>query len=216
MSGDARLTDPLAAGAAAAGLVTATAAWVVAGARTPGFDPVVKSLSQLQRSGADTRPLMTAGLTALGVGLLAAAPVLGRALQRDGRPSRLGRALLALAGAATLTGAAFPLAADRGLPQDLPHMASATVGYVCVCLLPLLGGRRLRGRAATASYVVGAVTSAAMLGTLPLDAVSGALQRLGLTLGTGWAVVVVARYARSSSTERRSAACSDTGVSTPR
>ncbi len=178
--------------AGAAGLVAVTLAWGVGAARTPGYDPVRQSLSQLQRTGRPTGPLMTGGFTALGAGLLLTAPVLGRVLG-----SRAARHLLALAGTATLVAAAFPLAARRGLPQDLPHMAAASVGYVCVSVLPLVGGRRLRGRPAALAWATGAVTTAAMAGTVPLHAVSGGLQRLGLTLGTGWAVgLAVARTGR--------------------
>ncbi len=180
------LSDRTRGWAAAAGLSCASLAWVVAGLRTPDFDPVEKSLSQLQRVGAPTRALMTAGLVAYGLGALAAAPVLGRRLS-----SPVAAGLLRMSAVATLVGAAFPLAAEKGLPQDLPHMAAATVGYVCVSLLPLVGARRLAGRARPASYVVGAVTAAAMVGTVPLHAVSGGLQRLGLTLGTAWTVAVV-------------------------
>lgn len=190
------LTDRRRALAAAGGLVVATTAWVLAGLRTPGYDPVEKSLSQLQRTGTNTRPLMTLALAAFGLGMLAAAPVLGRALRL-----RAARRVLEAAGVATLVGAAFPLAVDKGLPQDLPHMAAATVGYVCVSVLPLLGGWRLhrlgRRRAGTVSYATGIVTTAAMLGTVPLHDVSGGLQRAGLTLGTGWAVAVVLAATRT-------------------
>lgn len=186
------LTDRRRARAAAAGLAVATTAWVVAGLRTPGYDPVEKSLSQLQRAGTGTRPLMTVALAAFGLALLAAAPVLGRALR-----SLPARRVLQVAGVATLTGAAFPLSAQKGLPQDLPHMVAATVGYTCVSLLPLLGGRCLPGRAGLTSYAVGGLTTAAMLATVPLHAVSGGLQRAGLTLGTGWVVAVVLGATRS-------------------
>ncbi len=206
------LTDPARAGALAAGLVVATAAWVVAGEVAPeGYSHVGRSLSQLQRTGTSTRPLMTTGLAVLGAGLLLAAPVVGRALR-----STAASVLVRVAGAATLVGAAFPLAVDKGLPQDLPHNAAAAVGYAAVSLLPLLGARRLAGGAARASGAVGAVTLTCMVLTVPLHDVTGALQRAGLTLGLAWLTAVAVAQARSSSTERRSAACSDSGVSTPR
>lgn len=204
------LSDQARVVAGAVGVALVTAAWAGAGLATEGFDPVVKSVSQLHRDGTATRGLLSAGLLAYAGGMLLVAPVVGRALD-----SPACRALATIVGVVTATAAVFPLAVDKGLPQDLPHMVSAAIGYVCVSVLPLLGAWRLRGRERVASYAVGAVTATAMALTVPLHDVSGGLQRVGLTLGSAW-VVAVAYTWSSSPTERRRAACSEVGVSTPR
>ncbi|MCW2616421.1 MAG: hypothetical protein JWN08_3415, partial [Frankiales bacterium] len=113
-------------------------------------------------------------------GALVAAPALGR---RAGRPAAVA---LAVVGVATLGAALWPLGVVRGGRQDMLHLAFGATGYVSLSLLPLLGGLGRGGRERLASYALGAVTSACLLGTVPAEAVSGGLQRTGFAAAHLW------------------------------
>ena len=177
---DGRRGDRARALAGAGGVVALTAAWAGAGLTTTGFDPVRQSISQLQRDGTATGAVMTTAFVAFAAGGLLFAPVLRR---------RLGRApavVLAVACVATLGAAASPLGEVRGGAQDVLHLTFGSTGYLSLSVLPLLGAWHLRGRARVASYGLGAVASVCLLGTVPADAVSGALQRAGFLAGHLW------------------------------
>lgn len=174
------MSDRLRALAAATGVVTLTVAWVVGGLVTDGFDPVRQSISQLQRDGTTTGPALTAAFVAFAGGALALVPVLDR---------RLGRApaaVLAVAAVATLGAAASPLGQVRGGAQDVVHLVFGSTGYVSLSVLPIVGGVGLRGRARAVSFALGTVASLCLLGTVPTDALSGALQRVGFGAGHLW------------------------------
>ncbi len=178
--------DRLRAAAGAAGVVVLTAAWVVAGLLTDGFDPVRQSISQLQREGTATGTVMTAALVAFAAGTLLVSPVLGR------RVSRPVQAALLLIGLATLGAAISPLGEVRGGAQDAVHLTFGATGYLSLSLLPLLAGWALRRRStvgSVGSYALGVVTAACLLGTVPADAVSGALQRAGFLAGHLWVLL---------------------------
>lgn len=182
--------DRLRALAAAAGVITLTGAWVVGGLVTDGFDPVRQSISQLQREGTATGPALTAAFVAFAGGALLVAPVLSR---------RLGRApavVLSVAALATLGAAASPLGEVRGGLQDTLHLAFGSTGYLSLSLLPLVGARSLRGWARGASYALGSVASLCLLATVPSDAFSGALQRLGFGAGHLWLLGVAVAVLR--------------------
>ncbi len=186
------MSDRVRALLALLGVLAFTVAWVLAGLRTDGFDPVRQSISQLQRDGTTTGLAMTAAFAAFAAGGLALAPVLGRRL---GRAPRIA---LTVASLATLGAAASPLGAVRGGAQDIVHVSFGTAGYTALSVLPLLAGWALRHRArraAGASFLLGAVASVCLLGTVPAVALSGALQRIGFLAGhlwlVGFAVVVL-------------------------
>ncbi len=177
------MSDRLRALLALGGVLTLTAAWVVGGLVTPGFDPVRQSISQLQRDGTATGLFLTAAFVAFAGGALAVAPVVGR------RVSRSARIALTLAAMATLGAAASPLGEVRGGRQDSVHLGLGAVGYTALSVLPLLAAAALRTRsprAAGLSLVLGLVTSGCLLATVPADAVSGALQRAGFLAGHLW------------------------------
>lgn len=177
------------------GVVALTAAWSLAGLLTPGFDPVRQSISQLQREGTATGSVMTAAFVAFAVGAAAFAPLLPRAP----------RAVLLVAAGATLGVALSPLGEVRGGAQDALHLAFGATGYVCLSLLPLLAALSLRGRARAAALAAGLVTSACLLGTVPADAISGALQRIGFLTAHLWlagTAVAVLRRPRERSSAR--------------
>ena len=170
------MPDRLRAALCLAGVVGLTACWLLSGALTDGFDPVRQSISQLQRDGTATGAVMTAAFAGFAVGGLAFAPLL----------PRLPRAALSVAALATLGAALSPLGEVRGGRQDALHLAFGATGYVSLSLLPLLAARALAGPARAAALLAGAVTTACLLGTVPADAVSGALQRLGFLSAHLW------------------------------
>lgn len=134
---------------------------------------------------------MSAGLVGCALGLLAVAPLVGRAVG-----SALTTGLLRVAGAVTLGAAAFPLAEVRGGATDPVHMACAAVGYVALAVLPLVAATTLRRsgrRGAAPAYAVGVLASVCLVLTVPLHDVSGGLQRVGLTASLAWVCVTAVR-----------------------
>lgn len=161
--------------------------WLVAGALADGYRPVEQHISDLAAVGAETRPLMTTAMVGFGV----LAPVWARTLGRS-LASRSVTTSVAAAGLTTLAVAALPLGADYG---DAPHAVAAGAAYVAMAATPLLGGRRLAGRARWASYATG-VASAALLVGSTLGPAQGALQRAGLGVVDAWFVVMAVRELR--------------------
>ncbi len=170
------MSDRLRAALCVAGTAALTAAWVLAGLLTDGFDPVRQSISQLQRDGAATAGVMTAAFAAFAVGGLAFARLL----------PPLPRTALRVAAVATLGAALSPLGEVRGGRQDALHLAFGATGYASLSLLPLLAARSLRGWPRRLALLAGAVTTGCLLGTVPADAVSGALQRAGFLSAHLW------------------------------
>lgn len=193
------IPDRWRAAAGALGVVLLTSAWVVSGLLTEGFDPVRQSNSQLQRDGTATGVVLTAAFVAFATGALLVAPVVGRRL------ARAPQAALTLAALATLGAAVSPLGQVRGGTQDGVHLSFGATGYVSLSVLPLLAAWALRHRstrAMAASAVLGVVACLCLLGTVPADAVSGALQRIGFLAGHLWVLgfcVVVLRQPQEAS-----------------
>jgi hypothetical membrane protein len=177
--------------AAACGIVGPCAfvgAWLLAGVRTDGYEPLRDAISQLAREGAETRPLMNTGFVLFGVLI----PVWALLLRRV-----LGSAVAAavtVAGLATLAVGLLPLTREGGQPQDVAHAVAAGIGYVAMALTPLLAVAPLRRlghtRAAATSAVVGAVSVVALVGSVLVAERGGGFQRLGLTVVDAWHVVV--------------------------
>lgn len=165
------------------GPVAFIAAWVVAGARTPGYEPLSDAISRTAANGAPQRQLMTTGFVLYALGSAAGAVALRRAIP--------GPAWIASAvnGAATLGVALTPLEHTSAL--DSAHAVTATTGYVSLALTPLLAARPLAAaghrRAAAASVATGVVVAACLAGTA-LTEDSGLPQRLGLTTGDVWLI----------------------------
>ncbi|HMJ75070.1 MAG TPA: DUF998 domain-containing protein [Iamia sp.] len=159
------------------------AAWAVAGARTPGYEPLSDAISRTAANGAPQRQLMTTGFVLYALGSAAGAVALRRAIP--------GPAWIASAvnGAATLGVALTPLEHSSAL--DTAHTVTATTGYVSLALTPLLAARPLADagyrRAAVASGVTGAVVAACLAATAVTED-SGLPQRLGLTTGDVWLI----------------------------
>lgn len=155
-------------------------AWVAGGAATEGYDPTVDPISRLAAVGADTQPLMTAGLLAFGVAVPAYALVLRERLEG---PAWVGALV---AGVATIGVAATPLDSAVG---GAPHFVAATIGSAAVGLTPALAAPALRRRgfrrAAAVSIGVSVVSLAALAVMLPAEH-RGLFQRLCLTTADAW------------------------------
>ena len=170
----------------AAGLVAGpaafVAAWVVGGARTPGYSYVHDAISRTAAAGAPQRHLMTAGFVAYAVGVGAGSLALRRALPG---PAWAAAAVSALGTAGV---ALTPL--DTSPAVDRAHGVTATVGYIGLAATPLLAAAPLRAagrpRAAAASIAAGALIAAALAASALVDDQVGLAQRVGLTTGDLW------------------------------
>ena len=164
-------------------------AWGLLGGRADRYDPTRDAISDLAALGAPTRPVMTAGLLALGAGMA----LYGVAL----RPGRTW-ALPVLNGMTVVAVAALPL----GGAYDRAHGVAAGLGYATLAAIPVLGARHLRPVWAGMSVVTGLVSGLCLLASV-LVAKDGLFQRLGLTVAHLWVVVSAVgllRSPRSSST----------------
>ena len=165
------------------GPVAFVGAWLVGSTSTTGYSMVDDAISRLAASGASTRPLMTAGFVAFGLGV----PAFGVAL----RTVLDGPAWIAaiVSGVATLGVAALPL--DVSHSMDLAHGVAATLGYVSITAAPLLAARPLsklgHRRARTCSWTAGAISAACLAATVAGPA-HGLFQRMGLTVGDAWLI----------------------------
>ena len=164
--------------------------WLVNGARTPGYAPLEDAISQLAREGAATRTSMTVCFVVFGVLIAVWAPVVAKAL---GVPAL--RAVVTVAGLATLAVAALPLTRGGGQAQDVGHAAAAVTGYLAMAATPLVAARGLRGAARRVSLAVGLVSVTALVASVVTG--SGGAQRLGLTVVDGWHVVVACAVLRA-------------------
>jgi hypothetical membrane protein len=158
------------------------ASWSALGATRDGYRPIDDAISRLAEEGAATRPAMTAGLVAFGIGV----PLFGLALRRA-CPGPAWAAAVAT-GVATLGVAAFPL----GDGPDTAHAVAAGLGYATLAAVPLLAAPSMRGRARYVSVAAGAVSALALAATT-LGAAPGLWQRIGLTVGDGWIVATAWR-----------------------
>ncbi|MCU1487671.1 MAG: hypothetical protein JWN67_4417 [Actinomycetia bacterium] len=159
------------------------AAWVGGGLATDGCAPIHDAISELAKVGAPTRPWMTAGMIAFGVGVPLFATGLRQAV--DG-PAWIAAVA---AGAGSLAVAAVPLQPDRDVPA---HAVAAAGAYVALALVPLLAARSLPGRWRPVSLATGAAAAACLAATAAGPA-HGLFQRLGLTLVDAWLVALALR-----------------------
>lgn len=158
------------------------------GAGAERYDPTRDAISRLAALGAPTRPAMTAGLVALGVGM----GLYGAAL----RPDPLW-VLPVANGLTALAVAALPL----GGGVDTAHGVAAALGYVTLAAIPVAGARRTN-RWSWASVVIGAASGACLLASVLLDR-HGLFQRVGLTVAHGWVVVSALHLLRSPTSSSR-------------
>lgn len=180
-----RTERPRAALGLAIGPVAFVSAWLVGGARTPGYDPIADAISRIAAVGAPERATMTAGFLVYGAAVGTGAAALARSNLRGTW------GLAAVNAAATVAVAATPL--ERSTAIDRWHGVAAAVGYLSITALPAVAASSLRRlgapRAAAASLVLSA-TSAVCLVATTFGPGKGALQRTGLLAGDVWLVAM--------------------------
>ena len=163
--------------------------WITAGSLTPGYSPVRQAISQLARSGAPHRVLMTSAFIGFGLAM----PIFAKPLEEAVGGGWPLRASVSLAGIAALGVAAFPLTTSGGHPRDQLHEICAIAGYVGMAVSPIIAGLALyksrRMVPASVSIAIGAL-SAALLSATGLTAETGLLQRSGLGIVDLWFMVM--------------------------
>ncbi|MDQ4097755.1 MAG: DUF998 domain-containing protein [Actinomycetota bacterium] len=184
---------PVVSVAALAGLVGPAAfiaTWGILGAGASNYSAVRDPISRLAASGASTRGAMTAGLLALGTGLVGSAIAL-----RDDLPGPAW-AFAASTGVSALAVAAAPLGSP--LIDDI-HGAVASLGYVTLAATPVAASVAMVGRGerhwVRISMVAGAVCGLCLLASAAVPA-RGLFQRLGLTSGHLWVMATCAGVLR--------------------
>jgi hypothetical protein len=168
------------------GPVAFVGAWSLAGATAARYSPVDDAISDLAAVDASTRVAMTVGFVLFGVGVIAFGVALREVFE--------GWAWIAavVTGGSTIGVAATPLGGWSG---DVVHATFAGLGYAAIVALPLLAAPALERtgwwREACVSILTG-VISAMCLVASTFGPVHGLWQRLGLTAGDVWIVVVAA------------------------
>ena len=166
------------------GPVAFVGAWSLAGATAARYSPVDDAISDLAAVDASTRVVMTVGFVLFGVGIVAFGVALREAFE--------GWAWIAavVTGGSTIGVAATPLGGWSG---DAVHATFAGLGYAAIVALPLLAAPALvrtgRWRGACGSILTGAISALCLVAST-FGPVHGLWQRLGLTAGDVWIVVV--------------------------
>jgi len=185
-----------------AGPAAFVSAWALLGASRDGYSPVGDPISRLAAVGADTRPLMTAGMVTFGVCVAFHGPALRR---HHGRGAAAAASITA---GATVAVAAMPL---EGWGGSTGHAAAAFVAYgalagVPAAAAPGLARRGQRAAAAVSLAAAGLVVSA-LAASVIVDGGSGLWQRVGLTAGDVWlacsAATMLRRPARPGPEDRQ-------------
>lgn len=198
------------------GVLVYVAAWAVGGVIWAGYDPTRQAISELFAIGAPaaTRVLLSAGLVASGLGLVAFGWAMDVGLPGRGRA---GPVLAIISGVMTVAVVAVPCTA--GCPgygttlTDTLHVLTAGTGYVTLMLAPLAMGWRLRDHLpglARAGAVLGGGALVVFVGrSVGLGSThTGLEQRIFNTAADAWyviaAVVIVRRaWVRSPSAPGR-------------
>jgi len=169
------------------GPVAFVSAWAVSGSVTGRtYSPVRDTISRLAAIGADTRPLMTAGMVVFGVAMPASAVAWKQAL--GGRSWML----VAATGVSTLGVAATPL--DHSGLVDRLHEIAAGTGYLTLATIPLAARAALAQRGFARHGAVGSVLSVVSIASLATSLAveqTGLFQRVGLTVIDLWLVASV-------------------------
>ena len=195
--------------------------WAILGLTRPGYSPVGDAISRLAETGASTRPAMTSGFVAYGIGLIGYGLALRRAVPGPAWLFGVGT------GVATFGVAAFPL----GTPTSgAIHAAFAVTGYAGLVAVPAAvavtltaeGRRRSEGdndsdsdsdsdsdpdpdgdrhphrRKARLSALTSITAGAFLLGSIIGGPAHGLTQRAGLTIGDGWIILSALELLRRS------------------
>lgn len=185
-SPDGRAARLLAVGGVV-GPVAFVVAWVLAGSVTSGYSPVNDAISDLAATHAPARFGMTLGFVAFGAGVIP----FGFALRKvQAGPAWMSAVATA---AFTFAVAAVPLG---GPVRDVIHGTFASLGYLTLVGVPVLASRTFvsRGRPGWVRYscATAAVAGACLLASA-LGPMHGLFQRVGLTVGDVWIVVVASQ-----------------------
>lgn len=165
------------------GPVGFVAAWAAGAVLSDDLSPVHDAISRLAAIGANTRPLMTAGFVAFGLGVPTYAAALRQVVPG---PAWI---TATLTGLATIGVALAPL--DYSSNVDSLHAAFAVLGYVTLAATPLLPYRPLMRAGHRRLARIGAVAGAVSGTSLLLSSIGdwgGLFQRVGLTAGDVWLV----------------------------
>jgi hypothetical protein len=164
---------------------------VVSGWLTPGYDPLARTISRLAEPGRPGALAAELAISLVGVALVAVAIAMGRG-------SRMGRALLALAGAGLLVAAAIRLD-PASASATTEHRLATTVAMVA------LAGAPFAFRYDWISFWFGAAEVGMLLLGLALLPTTfsawGAWERCFLALPMVWIVLVSARLFRTKTIE---------------
>jgi len=188
-----RIPDWAVASAVAAPVLLIGGWTIAADLQTASYDPIQDTISALAAHGATDRWVMTTALAGLGACHFVTAAGL--------RPARrVGRAVLATGGAATVLVAAFPQPA-RG--DSVAHTVAATVAFTALGVWPVFAGWR-RAPAPLLTRAVSAVASGCLLGLVGWFALElggeqrGLAERAAAGAQALWPLAVVLTTRRAS------------------
>lgn len=191
------------------GIAAYIAAWAIAGAITPDYDPLRQAISETFAIGAPGLPatLVRASLVVSGAALVAFGWALDRGLPGRGRAAPVS---CAVSGVLTMLVVAVPCTA--GCPgvgaslTDTLHAIVAGGGYLTLLLTPLFAAVRLRDHAPRLAAWSAALGGVALTGflvrNLGVEVASGLQQRIFNTLGDAWYLLVAVVLARRAWTAR--------------
>lgn len=191
-----KLGDALRRLAGALGVAAPPAAAVavlIAGSLTPGYDPLVRTISRLAERGAPDAFVIELAITIVGVALISLAISAGPG-------SHAGRALLAVAGVGLLVAAAIRLD-PASASATTEHRLATTAAMLALTGAPLAFASSLRHRVdwgayGPVSFAFGAAEVAVLLVGLALLPTTfaewGLWERCFLALPMGWMVLISA------------------------
>ena len=189
------------------GPVLFTIVLVTLGLLRPGYSHITQSMSELGEVGAPNAIIMNiAGFILLGHLMVAFAFGLHRGIS-EGRGSKIGPALVAVAGTALVMTGIFPC--DPGCADvsmvGITHSVFAMVAAFAMILAPLAIFPRLKGDNRWQSHlayslvtVVVALTLSAVYGLNVFEQWKGALQRISMSVPLLWIEIMAIRLLRLS------------------
>jgi hypothetical membrane protein len=206
-------------GAAAAGPLAFTTAWVVASASTPGYKASRDDLSALAVVGAPRPWITMTGEVLLAAGILALA--IGLAITLAGRDITVGVGLLITTGLAIAVQAVAREDCDTGLAVCVAreqaglvswhhtlHGLASVLSFLTILAAPIILARPFRGNPhwralATYSVVTTFVGLALLLADVAApDAWTGLAQRIFVTVPVAWTVVIGTQLIAAPQTAR--------------
>ena len=183
----------------------ATALVLAAGLMSPGYDPLARTISRLAEPGLPAALAVEVAMSIVGVALLALSVGLGPG-------SRVGRALLAVAGTGLLVAAAIRLD-PASAAATTEHRLATTVAMLALAGAPLAFRHDRISFAFGASEVGMLLVGLALLPTT--FAAWGAWERCFLVLPMAWVVFVSVRLLRAGDASWVSSVSADDTMKVP-